>query len=145
MSGIDSFAKLIGGNIVAITDLIEEIIAISKCVSPDQAASVSIDAREMAAQKLGIKPDTDLHIARAALLEILGAATEDDIRLIHALMYSGRDGGNPQEIMAHFAGQGEGKADLIRTIVEKVNSLALYLRKGQENAKSHGLDILGMR
>jgi len=126
---------------MTITNIIPEISVISRCASK-QPAGVSTEIADTIEERFGLKLDSgNILGARAALKALLDEMSDDDVRRIHALMYSGRDGESAQMIKTHYCGTDETRADLIRPILEKIGALAVYLAKATERAEANGLDI----
>lgn len=127
---------------MAMYNMIHELIVISCCAS-NQSFPVDSEAVDSVEKRFGLMlgGTADLEVARAAMQTILNEMPEDDIRRIHALMYSGRDGDDAKAVKEHFHGRAETLADLRRTILEKIIALGLYLTKGLERAEADGLDI----
>lgn len=83
----------------------------------------------------------ETNVAVVVLEAYLETLEIEQLRRIHALMYSGRDGESPSIVKRDFEQRGEGEAELVRTIVEKRLALGTYLPKGILNAQLLGIDV----
>jgi len=79
--------------------------------------------------------------AETFLRELLDGLDLDTLRRVEAVMYSGRGDGSPVALRPELIENHPTKDDVVRTIIEKLPNIDVYLEKGLDLASAEGIDL----
>ena len=79
--------------------------------------------------------------AETFLRELLDGLDLDTLRRVEAVMYSGRGDGSPAALRPELTENHPTKDDVVRTIIEKLSNIDVYLERGLDLANAEGIDL----